>query len=64
MFNYPSSVYQTGYVSGRDKFEELEIESAKSCVIYEIIAREKTQSSAARQATLSHFRRVSVDYHK
>ncbi|EDV28100.1 uncharacterized protein TRIADDRAFT_21141 [Trichoplax adhaerens] len=37
------------YVDGRSEFDEVQIESAKSSVIFEIIEREETASSAAEE---------------
>lgn len=52
------------YVNGKNDFEEVEIQSAKSCAMYGVIAHEKTAVSAARQACLAHFKGVSSDYSK
>ena len=41
-----------------------ELEGAKSGVIYQLIAREKTVSAAARQAMLSHFRDTPLEYNR
>jgi Zn-dependent M16 (insulinase) family peptidase len=54
----------TNYVTGANRFDEVQLESAKSCVIYEIVEKEDTPSSAAFQALYSHFCRVPHNHNR
>ncbi|XP_073242896.1 uncharacterized protein C05D11.1-like [Porites lutea] len=53
-----------GYLSGAMSFDAGELESAISSVIFEIIEREKSVSSAASESLLSQFRGVAPDYNR
>jgi len=53
-----------GYLSGAVAFGADELESAISSVIFEIIEREKSVSSAASQSLMSQFRDVAPDYNR
>jgi len=45
-------VFQDGYLSGQTLFEPSELEAAKSSVIFGIINREKSVSSAAYEVCI------------
>ena len=51
-------------MTGEEEFDSTGLESAKSCVIYEVIERETTVISAAREASLSHFYNIPTNYNK
>lgn len=53
-----------GYLSGKMAFDASELESAISSVIFEIVEREKSVSSAASQSLMSQFRGVGPDYNR
>lgn len=55
---------QEGYASGTCPVDPAQLEAAKSGVIYQLIAREKTASAAAIQAMLSHFKQVPLDQNR
>lgn len=52
------------YVSGKTPFSDVELESARSSLIFEIIEEEKTVSDVANQSLLSYFRGISQNYYK
>lgn len=60
----PLPLLQEGYASGTCAVDSAQLDAAKSGVIYQVIAREKTVSAAATQAMLSHFRQVPLDQNR
>ena len=55
---------QTGYLSGSTPFDEVQLESAISGVIYEIIEREKTVSDAASDALMCYLKQVDNSHNR
>ena len=55
---------QTGYLSGSTPFDEVQLESAISGVIYEIIEREKTVSDAASNALMCYLKQVDNSHNR
>ncbi|KAK3088334.1 hypothetical protein FSP39_017783 [Pinctada imbricata] len=53
-----------GYVKGDSEFSDVEIDSAKSSLIFEIIEEEKTVGDVAAESMVSYFRGVDHDYNK
>ncbi|XP_060071887.1 uncharacterized protein C05D11.1-like isoform X2 [Ylistrum balloti] len=53
-----------GYVNGETPFSTVELESARSSLIFEIIEEEKTLSSVSQLSMLSYFRGISLSYNK
>ncbi|XP_071154933.1 uncharacterized protein C05D11.1-like [Mytilus edulis] len=53
-----------GYINGENSFSEVELESARSSLIFEIIEEEKTVTKVAQQSLLSYFRGVDHNYNK
>ena len=58
------SLTQTGYISGTTPFDQVQLESAISGVIYEVIEREKTVSDAAGDALLRYLKEVDDSYNR
>lgn len=52
------------YINGENSFSEVEFESAKSSLIFEVIEEEKTVAHVAHQSMLSYFRGVDKNYNK
>ena len=59
-----SLTLQMGFINGDSEFSEVELESARSSLIFEIIEEEKTIGDVAYQSMLSYFREVGHDYNK
>ena len=55
---------QSGYLSGSTPFDEVQLESAISGVIYEIIEREKTVSHAASNALMCYLKQVDNSHNR
>ena len=55
---------QTGYLSGSTPFDDVQLESAISGVIYEIIEREKTVSDAASDALMCYLKQVDNSHNR
>jgi hypothetical protein len=55
---------QQDYLSGEVPFTEVELESARSSLIFEIIEEEKTVWDAAQQSVLAYLRGVEHSYNK
>ncbi|KAL5012223.1 hypothetical protein ScPMuIL_010774 [Solemya velum] len=53
-----------GYVSGETGFSEVELESARSSLIFEIIEQFKTVSDVTNESLLNHFRGLDHKYRK
>ena len=53
-----------GFINGDSEFSEVEFESARSSLIFEIIEEEKTIGDVAYQSMLSYFREVGHDFNK
>ncbi|XP_064616831.1 uncharacterized protein C05D11.1-like [Liolophura sinensis] len=53
-----------GYADGRTPFSEVELESSRSSLIFEIIESEKTASSVSMESMLSYFTGVDHNYNK
>lgn len=53
-----------GYVNGETPMSEVELESARSSLIFEIIEEEKTVSGVSGVSMLSYFRGISLSYNK
>ncbi|OWF39921.1 uncharacterized protein C05D11.1-like [Mizuhopecten yessoensis] len=53
-----------GYVNGETRFSAVELESARSSLIFEIIEEEKTVSGVSELSMLSYFRGTSLSYNK
>ncbi len=58
------SVLQEGYLSGKTPFSEVELETCKSSLIFEIIEQEQTPSDASGVSLLSYFRGIPADYNR
>jgi len=52
------------YLSGVSVFDEVELESSKSSLIFEIIEEEKTPAEASVQSLLSYFRGTTHGYNR
>ena len=52
------------YLNGRTEFTEMELESARSSLIFEIIDEEKTVSDTSLESLLAHLRGVDHKYNK
>ena len=57
-------VWQEDILSGKQKINDVEFESCKSSLIFEVIDEEKTPGDASHESMMSYFRGVSKDYHK
>ncbi|KAJ8023724.1 hypothetical protein HOLleu_36243 [Holothuria leucospilota] len=53
-----------GYLSGSTPFDQVQVETAKSSVLYEIIEREETVSSASVESLMNYFRETDADYNR
>lgn len=53
-----------GYINGENSFSQVELESARSSLIFEIIEEEKTVTNVAQQSLLSYFKGVDHKYNK
>ncbi|KAL3870528.1 hypothetical protein ACJMK2_038582 [Sinanodonta woodiana] len=53
-----------GYAKGETDFNEIELESAKSSLTFEVIEKEKTVSEASQESLLSYYRGVSHTYNR
>lgn len=51
-------------MSGETPFEPVQLESAVSAVIFELVEREKTVSDAGHEAVLASLRGTSFSYNK
>ena len=56
--------FQQEYLSGATEFSEVELESARSSLIFEIIEEEKTVWDTAQESILSYLRGVDHTYNK
>ena len=56
------SPQQNGFVTGSTQFESVQLESAISGVIFELIEREKTVADSAYQAILHYLQEVDNTY--
>ncbi|KAK3592274.1 hypothetical protein CHS0354_037563 [Potamilus streckersoni] len=54
----------SGYAKGETEFGEIELESAKSSLTFEVIEKEKTVSEASKECLLSYYRGVSHTYNR
>ena len=52
------------YINGKNKFAQVELESARSSLIFEIIEQEKTVTNVTQESLLSYFRGVDHKYNK
>ncbi len=57
-------MFQDDYLNGKTPFSEVEFDTCKSSLIFEIIEEEKTPSDASHQSLLSYFRGVSKDHNR
>ena len=55
---------QAGFLSGKSAFLSSELESARSGVVFEVIAREQTVAKAASQSMMAHFRNTPTTYNR
>ncbi|XP_067661811.1 uncharacterized protein C05D11.1-like [Haliotis asinina] len=53
-----------GYINGSNELSEVDLESARSSLIFEIIEQEKTVSDVCMESMLSYFRQVDLNYNK
>ena len=60
----PAFCCQQEYLTGATKFSEVELESARSSLIFEIIEEEKTVWDTAQESILSYLRGVVHTYNK
>ena len=63
-FFFIFALLQSGYLSGSTPFDEVQLESAISGVIYEIIEREKTVSHAASNALMCYLKQVDNSHNR
>ena len=55
---------QDGYLTGKTPFDEVQLETAISSVLYEIIEREETVSATSEESLLNYFQGTSKDYNR
>jgi len=53
-----------GYLSGKTPWTEVELESAKSSLIFEIIEKVQTPASASHQCMLADLRGIPLEYNR
>ncbi|KAL3870529.1 hypothetical protein ACJMK2_038583 [Sinanodonta woodiana] len=54
----------TGYIKGETNFSEITLESAKGCLTFKLIEKEKTVSDVSKECLLSYLRGVSHAYNR
>ena len=64
ILNFHLLLPQTGYLSGSTPFDDVQLESAISGAIYEIIEREKTVSDAASDALMCYLKQVDNSHNR
>ena len=52
------------YVNGKTELNEIELESAKSSLTFEVIEKETTVADVSTQSLLAYFKGVSNTYNK
>ncbi|XP_022082849.1 uncharacterized protein C05D11.1-like [Acanthaster planci] len=53
-----------GYLSGQTTFDPVQLETAISSVLYEVIEREETVASTSHESLLSYFRETDQNYNR
>ncbi|XP_077994627.1 uncharacterized protein C05D11.1-like [Glandiceps talaboti] len=53
-----------GFLNGETKFDEVQLESSISSVLFEVIERETTVSDTSMESMMNYFRRTDKDYNR